>query len=56
VGVHHQIDPDFVYGIREIAEMWDNHGITYPDEKIMLIRIFMNAPVPVSAGSYNYRT
>lgn len=35
---YHQIEPEFVYDIQETAEMGDNHGITYPDEKLMLIR------------------
>lgn len=35
---YHQIEPEFVFDIRECKEMADNHGITYPDEKIMLIR------------------
>lgn len=36
--LYHLIDKDFVYDIQEKKRMGDNHGITYPDKKIMLIR------------------
>ncbi len=32
------IDGEFVYDIREADEMGDNHGITFPDQKLMLLR------------------
>jgi Zn-dependent peptidase ImmA (M78 family) len=36
--IYHQIDKAFVYDICEKEVMGDNHGITFPDKKIMLIR------------------
>jgi len=36
--IYDQIDKDFVYDIRTTKEMGTNHGITYPDKKLMLIR------------------
>ncbi|HEC16020.1 MAG TPA: ImmA/IrrE family metallo-endopeptidase [Sedimenticola sp.] len=36
--VYHQIDKHFVYDICEKEVMGENHGITFPDKKIMLIR------------------
>lgn len=36
--IYHQIDKSFVYDICEKEIMGDNHGITFPDKKIMLIR------------------
>lgn len=35
---YHQVEPEFVYDIREVHEMGDDHGLTFPDAKIMLIR------------------
>ncbi len=36
--VYHQIDKAFVYDIIEREIMGNNHGITFPDKKLMLIR------------------
>jgi Zn-dependent peptidase ImmA (M78 family) len=36
--IYHQIDKTFVYDIIEMEIMGDNHGITFPDKKLMLIR------------------
>jgi len=36
--VYHQIDKAFVYDILEREIMGNNHGITFPDKKLMFIR------------------
>jgi Zn-dependent peptidase ImmA (M78 family) len=34
----HQLHPPFVYDIQPKSEMGDNHGLTYPDDDLMIIR------------------
>ena len=36
--VYGAIDPEYFYDIRSKAEMGEEHGLTYPDKKVMLIR------------------
>lgn len=36
--IYREVEPEFVYDIREVSELGDNHGLTYPDKKEMYIR------------------